>query len=214
MRAAFASLGGAVHLPSISHGTAKLWGPVVLLLRRLSGAEWQGIGKMWPEGLRTPPVFDCIFSCIVACRVAQFSPNSTTYREAKLLSPHNRDAGLHIFKTGDWHLAMSMVRSTRTRFRQMFSAACKLSQGPQCGYRGHDGEIVECGSVEKWCSHGQGMRTRNSFWPARRGHSVPKFLRLGRRTGWEKLPGRASFPLPTNGTIGSQYQTPRKRNSH
>jgi hypothetical protein len=66
----------------------------------------------------------------------------------------------------------------------------------------------------KWCSHGQGMHTRNSFWPARRGHSVPKFLRLGRRTGWEKLPGRASFPLPTNGTIGSQYQTPRKRNSH
>src|SRR5271157_6324536 len=73
---------------------------------------------MWPEGLRAPPACGCIFGCIIACRVAQFSPNSTTYREAKLLSPHNRDVGLHIFKTGDWRLAVSMVRSTRTRFRQ------------------------------------------------------------------------------------------------
>ena len=65
--------------------------------------------------------FGCMFGCIVACRVAQFSPNSTTYREAKSLSPHNRDVGLHIFKTGDWRLAVSMVRSTRTRFRQVFA---------------------------------------------------------------------------------------------
>jgi hypothetical protein len=28
---------------------------------------------------------------------------------------------LPVFKTGDWHLAMSMVRSTRTRFRQYFA---------------------------------------------------------------------------------------------
>src|SRR5271166_3704033 len=74
------------------------------MLKRLSGSEWHGIGKMWPEGLRAPPACSCIFGCIVACRVAQFSPNSTTYREAKLLSPHNRDVGLHIFKTGDRHL--------------------------------------------------------------------------------------------------------------
>jgi hypothetical protein len=32
------------------------------------------------------------------------------------------------FKTGDWHLAMSMVRSTRTRFRQF---AC----GPGTAHR-------------------------------------------------------------------------------
>ena len=71
-----------------------------------------------PETLRESPAFGCMFGCIVECRVAQSSPNSTTYREAKLLSPHNRDVGLHIFKTGDWRLAVSMVRSTRTRFRQ------------------------------------------------------------------------------------------------
>ena len=45
--------------------------------------------------------FGCMFGCIVACRGAQFSPNSTTYREAKLLSPHNRDVGLHIYSTGE-----------------------------------------------------------------------------------------------------------------
>jgi len=72
-----------------------------------------------PETLRESPAFGCMFGCIVECRVAQSSPNSTTYREAKLLSPHNRDVGLHIFKTGDWRLAVSMVRSTRTRFRQL-----------------------------------------------------------------------------------------------
>ena len=96
-----------LHLPSISRGTVKLLScgaPGVSLLRRLSGSEWHGIGKRWLEGLRAPPACGCIFGCIVACRVAQFSPNSTTYREAKLLSPHNRDVGLHIFKTGDWHL--------------------------------------------------------------------------------------------------------------
>ena len=93
-------------------------GPGVSLLRRLSGSEWHGIGKMWPEGLRAPPACGCICGCIIACRVVQFSPNSTTYREAKLLSPHNRDVGPRIFKTGDWRPAVSMVRSTRTRFRQ------------------------------------------------------------------------------------------------
>ena len=111
-----------LHLPSIRRGTVKLLScgaPGVSLLRTPSGSGWHGIGKMWPEGLRAPPACGCIFGCIVACRVAQFSPNSTTYREAKLLSPHNRDVGLHIFKTGDWHLAISMVRSTRTRFRQI-----------------------------------------------------------------------------------------------
>ena len=73
------------------------------MLRRLSGSGWHGIGKMWPEGIRALPACGCIFGCIVACRVGQFSPNSTTYR-AKLLSPHNRDVGLHIFKTGGGHL--------------------------------------------------------------------------------------------------------------
>jgi hypothetical protein len=85
---------------------------------------------MWPEGLRAPPACGCILGCIVACRVAQFSPNSTTYREAKLLSPHNRDVGLHIFKTGDWRLAVSMVRSTRTRFRQALPVEPHSSASP------------------------------------------------------------------------------------
>jgi hypothetical protein len=33
--------------------------------------------------------------------ILQFSPNSTIYGDVKFLSPHNRDVGLHIFKTGE-----------------------------------------------------------------------------------------------------------------